>query len=250
MTSKDKVLIKAKNLTKSYGAGSETVTALRSASLTLSAGEFVAVTGPSGSGKSSLMNLMGLLDRPSSGRLTFFGRDVSRLDIGNLAKLRNSRVGFVFQAYHLMPSRDALGNVELPLIYRGIRRKERLRRAAVALDTVGLASRKSFFPAQLSGGEQQRVAIARALVTGPRIIVADEPTGALDSKTGDQVLTLLQQICAEGRTVLLVTHDLAVSARATRIVRMRDGRIIGDEDMTGKSTPPFAPTAESPEMAA
>ncbi len=222
------ILIEARGLTKRYGAGGGAVTALDGASFTVREGEFVAIMGPSGSGKSSLMNLIGLLDSPSGGALHLKGRDVAKLSPSAQAEIRNRHIGFIFQAYHLMARRSALGNVELPLIYRGIRRKERLRLAEEALAGMGLTGRANAYPAEMSGGEQQRVAIARALVSDPELIVADEPTGALDTTTGDQILKLLQEVCAAGRTVILVTHDPAVAAKAKRLIRVHDGRIIED----------------------
>jgi putative ABC transport system ATP-binding protein len=209
--------------------------ALHEACFVITAGEFVAVMGRSGSGKSSLMNLIGLLDRPTSGSLLVMGEDTATLSPDAQARLRNRHIGFVFQAYNLMPRRTALRNVELPLVYQGVRSVERIRRSEAALDRVGLSSRRESFPAEMSGGEQQRVAIARALVCGPDLIVADEPTGALDSKTSDQILALLQSVCAEGRTVVMVTHDPAVAIHASRLMVIRDGRIIRDGPVpTGK----------------
>lgn len=221
-------LIEARGLTKRYGNGPGAVTALRDAGFAIAAGEFVAVMGPSGSGKSSLMNLIGLLDRPTSGALLVTGKDTATLSPDARARLRSHHIGFVFQAYNLMPRRTALGNVELPLAYRGVRRRERTRRAEAALDRVGLSGRANWYPAEMSGGEQQRTAIARALVSEPDLIVADEPTGALDSSSGEQILSLLRTVCAEGRTVVMVTHDPAVAVHASRLMLIRDGRIIRD----------------------
>jgi putative ABC transport system ATP-binding protein len=190
------------------------------------AGDYLAIVGPSGSGKSTLMHLLGGLDRPTSGRLLLGGRDVSTLSAGELAQLRNEVIGFVFQSFHLLPRTSALDNVGLPLIYRGIRRSERRRRAREMLSLVGLAHRVDHRPNQLSGGEQQRVAIARALVTDPSVLLADEPTGNLDSKAGDAVLNLLETLNAErGVALAIVTHDAAVAGRARRRVSMRDGLI-------------------------
>ena len=228
MTDGGRILISANNVSKRYGAGPGAVTALREASFSISAGEFVAVMGPSGSGKSSLMNLIGLLDCPSGGALRIMGEDVAGLSADAQARLRNRHIGFVFQAYNLLPRRTALRNVELPLVYRGVPRRERLRRSRAALDRVGLSDLAACYPTGMSGGEQQRVAIARALVSEPDLIVADEPTGALDSQTGDQILSLLEALCAEGRTVVMVTHDRAVAQRASRLILIRDGRIIRD----------------------
>jgi putative ABC transport system ATP-binding protein len=229
------ILIDSRNVSKRYGNGQGAVMALHEARFVITAGEFVAVMGRSGSGKSSLMNLIGLLDRPTSGSLLVMGEDTATLSPDAQARLRNRHIGFVFQAYNLMPRRTALRNVELPLVYQGVRSVERIRRSEAALDRVGLSSRMQSFPAEMSGGEQQRVAIARALVCGPDLIVADEPTGALDSKTSDQILALLQSVCAEGRTVVMVTHDPAVAIHASRLMVIRDGRIIRDGPVpTGK----------------
>ena len=224
----ERLLIEARGLVKQYGSEPGAVTALWDADLTIVPGEFVIVMGPSGSGKSSLMNLIGLLDRPTSGTLRLMGEDVGVASPDRQAQLRNCHIGFVFQGYHLMPRRTALGNVELPLLYRGLPRGDRRRRAAAALDRVGLAHRAAALPTTMSGGEQQRVAIARALVADPDLIVADEPTGALDSRTGERVLDLLGELCAEGRAVVLVTHDPAVAARGSRLVLISDGRILRD----------------------
>ncbi len=228
MTGEHGPLIEARCVTKRYGSGPGAVAALREAAFAITAGEFVAVMGPSGSGKSSLMNLIGLLDRPTSGALLVMGKDTATLSPDARARLRNHHIGFVFQAYNLMPRRTALGNVELPLVYRGVRRRERLRRAEETLDRVGLSGRATWYPTEMSGGEQQRTAIARALVSEPDLIVADEPTGALDTSAGDQILSLLQTVCAEGRTVVMVTHDPAVAIHASRLMLIRDGRIITD----------------------
>jgi ABC-type lipoprotein export system ATPase subunit len=224
----ERLLIEARGLAKRYGSGTGAVTALRDADLTVAPGEFVMVMGPSGSGKSSLMNLIGLLDQPTSGSLRLMGEDVGVASPDRQAQLRNRHIGFVFQGYHLMPRRTALGNVELPLLYRGLSRRERRRRSAAALDRVGLVDRAGALPAAMSGGEQQRTAIARALVADPDLIVADEPTGALDSRTGERVLDLLGELCAEGRAVVLVTHDQAVVVRGSRLVLISDGRILRD----------------------
>jgi putative ABC transport system ATP-binding protein len=191
-------------------------------------GEFVAVTGPSGSGKTTLLNLIALLDVPSAGSLRFRGADVARLSADARAVIRNRHIGFVFQAYHLLPRRSARGNVELPLIYAGTPRTERHRRATAALERVGLADRAEAFPHELSGGEQQRVAIARALVGDPDLVVADEPTGALDSRSSSVVLSLLEAVPGEKRTLILVSHNRDLTDRADRIVAMADGRIVAD----------------------
>jgi len=214
------------DVTRSYQLDGVSVPALRGVTLTVRAGDYLAIVGPSGSGKSTLMHLLGGLDRPTSGHLLLGGRDVSTLSAGDLARLRNEVIGFVFQSFHLLPRTSALDNVGLPLIYRGVRRAERRRRAKEMLALVGLAHRIDHRPNQLSGGEQQRVAIARALVTDPSVLLADEPTGNLDSQAGEAVLTLLETLNAErGVALAIVTHDAAVAARARRRVRMRDGLI-------------------------
>ncbi len=203
--------------------------ALAPTSLEIEHGEFVAIVGPSGSGKSTLMNLIGLLDRPSAGTLLFEGRSCANLSPDHLARMRNRRLGFVFQQYHLLPRLTALANVELPLAYASVPRKERRRRAEAALRAVGLPWAAERRPASLSGGEQQRVAIARAIVATPALLLADEPTGALDSASGQAVLELLESLNAAGMAVVLVTHDMKVAARAQRVIRMRDGEIVADD---------------------
>jgi putative ABC transport system ATP-binding protein len=223
------MLLGAERLTKQYGTGDTTVPALRDVSLRIQAGEFVAIMGPSGSGKSTLMNLIGLLDRPTSGKLYLAGEDTTALSHDRLAQLRNSQIGFVFQAYNLLPRHSALENVEVPLVYARMPRRKRLALAKDLLATVGLLHRSDHPPAQLSGGEQQRVAIARALACNPAIILADEPTGALDSRTGMEVLALMQSLNRLGRTIVLVTHDESVASHAGRIIRIRDGLVECDE---------------------
>jgi putative ABC transport system ATP-binding protein len=222
--------VAVEDVTREYRMEGVTVPALRGVSLTIEPGDFLAIVGPSGSGKSTLMHLLGGLDRPTTGRLLLGGRDVSALTPADLARLRNQVIGFVFQSFHLLARTSARDNVGLPLIYRGTRRAERRRLAAEALDRVGLAHRMDHRPNQLSGGEQQRVAIARALVTQPSVLLADEPTGNLDSASGESVLRLLEELNAErGVALAVVTHDPAVAARARRQVRMRDGLIVGAE---------------------
>jgi putative ABC transport system ATP-binding protein len=217
----------ADEVTRTYALDGISVQAVRGVSFTIEDGDYVAIVGPSGSGKSTLMHLLGGLDRPSSGRLTIGGRDVSTLSPHELAQLRNETIGFVFQAFHLLARTSAVDNVALPLVYRGISARERRRRAAAMLERVGLGHRLDHRPNQLSGGEQQRVAIARALVTDPKVLLADEPTGNLDTATGQAVLALLESLNAEeGAALVLVTHDREVAARAHRQIVMRDGEIV------------------------
>jgi putative ABC transport system ATP-binding protein len=225
---------------RSYELDGVSVPALRGVSLAIEPGDYVAITGPSGSGKSTLMHLLGGLDRPTSGRLLLGGRDVAALSAAELARLRNQVIGFVFQSFHLLTRTSARDNVALPLIYRGMRRAERRRRAVEILTRVGLSHRLHHRPNQLSGGEQQRVAIARALVTGPSVLLADEPTGNLDSRSGEAVLALLEELNVErGVALAVVTHDTAIAARARRQVAMRDGLIVSDS-----AQPPGAAVAE------
>jgi putative ABC transport system ATP-binding protein len=218
-------MIVATDIVRSYDLGGVTVSALRGVSLTVGEGDYVAIVGTSGSGKSTLMHLLGALDRPTSGTLLIGGRDVSTLGPAEMAKLRNETIGFVFQSFHLLPRTTARDNVALPLVYRGTGRRERRERAAAMLERVGLGHRVDHRPNQMSGGEQQRVAIARALITSPSVLLADEPTGNLDSATGQQVLTLLESLNAEGVAVVLVTHDRDVASRARRQIVMKDGLI-------------------------
>ena len=216
--------LEAVDVTRTYRLEGVSVEALRGVSVTVDAGDYLAVVGPSGSGKSTLMHLLGALERPSSGELLVGGRDVSSLSQDELARVRNETIGFVFQAFQLLPRTTAVANVAMPLVYRGVRRGERRRRAEAALAAVGMSHRLGHTPSQLSGGEQQRVAIARALVGDPRVILADEPTGNLDSRTGDEVMSLLERLNAEhGVALVVVTHDLDIAARARRQLRMRDG---------------------------
>ncbi len=213
---------------KTYRSGSLQVEALRGISLRIEAGEYVAIMGPSGSGKSTLMHILGCLDVPSSGSYLLAGEDVGTLSEAALAEIRNRRVGFVFQQFNLLPALTAWRNVELPLSYAGVGRDERRRRAVAALERVGLGDRIEHRPGELSGGQQQRVAVARALVNDPALILADEPTGNLDSASTADVLGLFEQLHAQGATVVLITHEAEVAARAGRIVRMRDGRVQPD----------------------
>lgn len=222
-------MIEVRDLTKTYQMGDETVAALAGVSLSFPRGSYLAITGPSGSGKSTLMNILGGLDRPSSGQYLFEDEDVSHLDDDGLAHFRNQRIGFVFQSFQLLPRYSALQNVELPMVYAGIDVKERRERAAEMLAKVGLADRRNHRPTQMSGGQQQRVAIARSLANNPDLLLADEPTGALDSSTGKDVMALFEQLNSDGLTVILVTHDANVAARARRRVGFRDGLIVSDE---------------------
>ncbi|MGH9056046.1 MAG: ABC transporter ATP-binding protein [Acidimicrobiales bacterium] len=219
------------NVTKVYGAGALRVTALAGVSLTIDAGEYVSVLGPSGSGKSTLMHILGCLDVPTSGVYRLAGEDVSHMDEVELAAVRNQRIGFVFQQFNLLASLSALRNVELPLTYAGVQKGERRRRAEAALERVGLAGRLHHRPGELSGGQQQRVAIARAVVTGPDLILADEPTGALDSHSTEELLGLLDELHRSGRTLVIITHESEVAAAAHRSVHIRDGLI--SEDVVG-----------------
>jgi len=222
-------LIQTANLVKEYVMGANVVHALRGVSVSISEGEFVAIMGASGSGKSTFMNLLGCLDRPTSGDYILAGEHVSTLSADALAAIRNKRIGFVFQQFNLLPRTTALDNVELPLLYAGVPAAERKQRAAQRLAEVGLGSRTDHHPAQLSGGQQQRVAIARALVNNPSLILADEPTGALDSRTSIEIMALLQKLNREGMTIVMVTHEHDVAAFASRIITFRDGKVMSDE---------------------
>jgi putative ABC transport system ATP-binding protein len=213
------------HVSKVYGSGDTEVRALDDLSLTVRQGDYLAVMGASGSGKSTAMNILGCLDRPSSGSYRLNGTDVDSLDDDELADLRNRQLGFVFQQFHLLPQLSAIDNVMLPMIYAGVPREERRRRAMAALDRVGLSHRLDNKPNQLSGGQQQRVALARAIINDPAMLLADEPTGALDSHTTEEVLSLFGDLNAQGITILLVTHEHEVGARADRVVHFRDGRI-------------------------
>jgi putative ABC transport system ATP-binding protein len=215
------------HVSKVYGSGDTEVRALDDLSLTVRQGDYLAVMGASGSGKSTAMNILGCLDRPSSGSYRLNGTDVDTLDDDELADLRNRQLGFVFQQFHLLPQLSAIDNVMLPMIYAGVPREERRRRAMEALDRVGLSHRLDNKPNQLSGGQQQRVALARAIINEPAMLLADEPTGALDSHTTEEVLSLFGDLNAQGITILLVTHEHEVGARADRVVHFRDGRING-----------------------
>ena len=217
-------IIEALDLTKSYGRGESKVEAVAGVSLSVASGEWLSVVGPSGSGKSTLMNLLGLLDRPTSGSYALGGREVSKLKGGELARARRELVGFVFQSYNLLPRQSARENVELPMIYAGVGRRERKRRAMGALERVELTDRASHKPSELSGGQAQRVAIARALANDPALLLADEPTGNLDSVSSEGIMGLFEELNSSGTTLIVVTHDANVATRADRTVEMRDGR--------------------------
>jgi putative ABC transport system ATP-binding protein len=222
------LVIDIEGVTKLYRMGAETVHALRGVNVRIHRNEYLAVMGPSGSGKSTLMNMLGCLDTPTAGRYEFSGKNVATMVDDELADIRNREIGFVFQTFNLLPRSDALHNVELPLIYAGIPKHERIARAREALENVGLGDRFHHRPNELSGGQRQRVAIARALVTRPSIILADEPTGNLDSKTGIEIMNLFEQLYGQGNTLIVVTHEEDVAQHARRIVRLRDGLIESD----------------------
>ena len=222
-------MIQLLELTKTYEMGSTQVHALRQVSLAIAASEYVAIMGPSGSGKSTLLNILGCLDVPTSGAYSLNQQRVDAMGDDDLARIRNREIGFVFQTFNLLPRADALRNVEVPLIYSGIPSRQRRQRAAAALDAVGLGDRMDHRPNELSGGQRQRVAIARALVNDPAIILADEPTGALDTRTGTEIMELFDQLQADGNTIILVTHEEEIAQHSRRIVRFRDGSIERDE---------------------
>jgi len=231
----DGPVIRADNLWRTYQMGAEEIHALRGVTFTIDSGEYVAVMGPSGSGKSTLMNLIGCLDTPTSGTYVLRGKVVSEMDDDELAAVRNREIGFVFQTFNLLPRATALHNVELPLVYAGIPREERIEKARGALEMVDLADRATHRPNELSGGQRQRVAIARALVMNPSILLADEPTGNLDSATGEEIMRLFERLHEQGHTLILVTHERDVADHAHRTIHIRDGRIESDEKRAGRS---------------
>ena len=222
-------VIETTEIAKTYVMGVEVIHALRSVSIKIPRGEYVAFMGPSGSGKSTLMNIVGCLDTPSSGQYILNGQDVSRMSDNQLAEVRNKEIGFVFQSFNLLPRASALDNVALPLIYAGLNKRDRNERALESLRSVGLADRASHRPNELSGGQRQRVAIARALVNNPSVLLADEPTGALDSKTSHEIMDLFEALYAKGNTIIMVTHEEDIARYAHRIVRLRDGLVESDE---------------------
>ena len=222
-------VVQLEDIHKIYDSGEVPVHAVRGVSLEIHRGEFVALMGASGSGKSTLMNMLGCLDTPTAGRYEFAGKNVAQMTDDELAEIRNKEIGFVFQTFNLLPRSNALHNVELPLIYAGVRKTERLERAEAALRNVGLGERMHHKPNELSGGQRQRVAIARALVNRPSIILADEPTGNLDTKTGDEIMALFEDLYQQGNTIILVTHEEDIARHARRIIRLRDGLVESDQ---------------------
>lgn len=237
------MILELEHIYKNYQQGKLEVPVLKDVSLQVEEGEYVAIMGPSGSGKTTLMNLIGCLDKPTSGTYRLGGEDILQLKDKAMSEVRLNSIGFVFQSFHLLPRQSALENVALPLLYAGVKKKERMRRAAAALERVGLGERMTFKPTQLSGGQNQRVAIARAMVNNPKILLADEPTGALDTASGEQIMELFYKLNQEGVTVVMITHDADIAMHAERVVRIRDGQIIED-------TPDFANTGLRRELKA
>src|SRR6059036_116329 len=226
-------LIRLQKISRRYQMGAETIHALRQVSLEIQRGEHVAIMGPSGSGKSTMMNLIGCLDTPTAGEYELNGAQISQMEDNQLAEIRNREIGFIFQTFNLLPRSDALRNVELPLIYSGMPAEQRRQAALEALNSVGLADRVHHKPNELSGGQRQRVAVARALVNKPSILLADEPTGNLDSKTGVEIMALFEELAQKGNTIIVVTHEESVARHARRIIRLLDGRIASDEPAPG-----------------
>ncbi len=235
----ENVLVKLTNICKFYSSGETEVRALDGVELNITQGEYLSILGPSGSGKSTLMNMIGCLDKPTQGRYQLDGQNVASLTSNQLAAIRNQKIGFVFQSFNLLDYATAIDNVALPLVYSGIPAKERNRRAAELLKQVGLGDRMDHKPNQLSGGQKQRVAIARALVNDPQIILADEPTGALDSKSGAEIETLFNDLHAQGRTLIIVTHDNALAERTKRVITIKDGKVIADRKSVAEVAQPI-----------
>ena len=223
------ILLETRNLHKIYEMDGEKVHAIDNVNLKINKGDFLSIIGPSGCGKSTLMHLLGCLDKPTSGKIVFDGKDLSKLSENELAKIRNQKIGFVFQTYNLLPKTPAISNVELPLIYTNISPKKRKELAIKALKMVGLLDRANHYPSQLSGGQQQKIAIARALINNPSVILADEPTGNLDSKSGQEIIHLLKNLNQKGNTIVLVTHDHSIAHQAKKIIHLLDGKIVQEE---------------------
>ncbi len=241
MSPSGRPVVELRDVTKRYGEGDATVFAVRDVKLSVERGEYMAIMGASGSGKTTLMNIIGCLDAPTRGIYRLDGVDIRRLVERQLSIIRNRKIGFIFQTFNLIARTSALRNVELPLVYAGVGKAERRQRSLDALTRVGLADRLSHLPSQLSGGQQQRVAVARALVTNPILLLADEPTGALDSRSTQEVLDLIDELSRSGRTIVVITHEHDVAARARRVVRMRDGEVISDVRQAPLDTPPLGP---------